>query len=70
MADHLTNEVVSMNASPEVLAYRINDACHALSLGRSALYGLIKAGKLRPIKIAGRTLIPRSEIERLIEEAR
>ena len=58
-----------MNTHSEILAYRINDACHALSLGRSSLYKMINAGQLKPITIAGRTLIPRSEIERLIAEA-
>lgn len=67
--DHLEHEVVSMNASPEPLVFRINDACRALSLGRSTLYKLIAEGKLRSINIAGRTLIPRTEIERLITEA-
>jgi len=55
---------------PEIFAFRVNDACRAIGLGRTALYGLIAEGKLKPIKVAGRTLIPRSEIERLIEEAR
>lgn len=54
----------------EPIAYRVNDACHAIGLGRTKLYSLIAEGKLKPVKIAGRTLIPRSEIERLIEEAR
>lgn len=60
-----------MDASSEIFpfAFRINDACRALSLGRSTLYKLIKQGKLRPITIAGRVLIPRAEIERLIAEA-
>ena len=57
-----------MQTSPEVLAFRINDACKALSLGRSTLYKLMGSGKLRSITIAGRVLIPRSEIERLIKE--
>lgn len=57
-----------MNTSPEILTYRINDACRALSLGRSTLYKLISQGKLKPITIAGRVLIPRTEIERLIAE--
>ena len=46
-------------------AYPVNDACHALGIKRTSLYQLIKKQKLTAIKIAGRTLIPRSEIERL-----
>ena len=58
-----------MHSQTDVLTYRINDACRALSLGRSTLYKLINEGKLKSITIAGRTLIPRGEIERLIAEA-
>ncbi|WP_333824266.1 helix-turn-helix domain-containing protein [Pinisolibacter sp.] len=51
------------------LAHRINDACGQVGLGRSTLYKLIGEGKLKAIKIAGRTLIPHAELERLISEA-
>ncbi len=46
-------------------AYRVADACHGLGISRTSLYELVKAGKIKTIKIAGRTLVPRSEIERL-----
>jgi excisionase family DNA binding protein len=47
------------------LAYRIDEACHALGIGRTSLYELAKSGGIRLIKIAGRSLVPASEIERL-----
>lgn len=47
------------------LAFRVDEACHALGIGRTSLYELVKTGELKLIKIAGRTLVPRSEIERL-----
>jgi excisionase family DNA binding protein len=47
------------------LTYRVDDAAAMLGIGRVSLYRLIGAGKLRPVKIAGRTLISRSEIERI-----
>jgi predicted site-specific integrase-resolvase len=47
------------------LAYRISDACTALGIGRTSFNGLVKSGELKLIKIAGRTLVPRSELERL-----
>ena len=52
----------------EPRAYRVNDACRSLGIGRSTLYKLIAERKLKPITIGGRTLIPRAEIERLIAE--
>lgn len=57
-----------MDIAPAPLAYRINDTCRILSIGRSTLYGLIGKKKLKPIVIGGRTLIPKAEIERLIAE--
>ena len=47
------------------MAYRINEACQCLGIGRTSLYELVKTGELKLIRIAGRTLVPRSEIERL-----
>ncbi|MGD9667804.1 MAG: helix-turn-helix domain-containing protein [Hyphomicrobiaceae bacterium] len=50
---------------PQQFAYRIQDACVALGIGRTSLYQLVKSGELKCIRIAGRTLVPRSELERL-----
>jgi hypothetical protein len=36
-----------------------------MPIGRTSLYELVKSGELKLIKIAGRTLVPRSELERL-----
>ena len=47
------------------LAFRINEACRALGIGRTSVYDMAKKGQIKLIKIAGRTLVPRSEIERL-----
>jgi excisionase family DNA binding protein len=52
-------------ASPERFAYRVPDACTALGISRTSLYELVKRGEITLIKIAGRTLVPRSELERL-----
>jgi len=49
------------------LAWRINDAAKRLSPSRATIYKLASAGQLRLIKIAGRTLVPDSEIERLAD---
>ena len=51
---------------PEPLAYRITDACHALGIGRTSLYELVKSGHLKLIRISGRSLVTRSEIERVV----
>ena len=50
------------------LASTIPDTCRRLGIGRTLVYALIKQGKLRPIKLGTRTLIPESELQRLITE--
>lgn len=49
----------------DALAYRVDHACQMLGISRTSLYELAKAGELKFIKIAGRTVVPRSELERL-----
>lgn len=47
------------------LACNIRDACTVLGVGRTSLYDLAKKRKLKLIKIAGRTVVPWAELERL-----
>lgn len=50
----------------ERLAYPIPESCVMLGgISRSSFFELVKNGELKTIKIAGRTLVPRSELERL-----
>lgn len=58
-----------MPSQSNIYAYRVNDACQLIGIGRSSLYKLIGKGKLKSITIAGRTLIPRTEIEALVSGA-
>ena len=48
------------------LSYTINEACTALGIGRTSLYELVKSGELTLVKVAGRSLIRRDELERLL----
>ena len=66
---NICKEKPSVNVG-ERLLLRINDASHAIGLGRTKIYALIQSGKLKVVRIGGRTLIERSEIERLIAVAR
>jgi excisionase family DNA binding protein len=47
------------------LLYRVNDFVKVTGIGRTSTYRLIREGKLRTVKIAGRTLIPAEEVSRL-----
>jgi excisionase family DNA binding protein len=49
-------------------ALRINDAAAAYGVGRSTIYKLISEGKLVTVKVAGRRLIPRDNMEALLRE--
>jgi excisionase family DNA binding protein len=50
------------------LANSIPQACQRLSIGRTAMYELLKTGEVRAIKVGNRTLIPESELQRFIAE--
>lgn len=56
----------ALNETPR--AYRVPDACRALGVGRSTLYKLASAGKLRLVRIGGRTVVPGNEVSRLATE--
>lgn len=51
--------------SPKI-AYSIKEACKASSLGRTTLYAHISAGRLRAVRIGGRTVIPAEALHALI----
>lgn len=55
-AEHITPKI----------AYSIREACRASSLGRTTLYGHIAAGRLRAVRIGGRTIIPAESLHKLI----
>ena len=55
---------MNINSSP--LAYSIKDASIVSSLGRTTLYAHINAGRLRAIRVGGRTLIPADSLRGLI----
>lgn len=58
--------MTSKHSSSEKLAYSIREACTASSLGRTTLYAHIAAGRLRVVKIGGRTLIPADSLHMLV----
>ena len=48
------------------LAYSIREACNASSLGKTTLYSYIANGRLRAVRIGGRTVIPADSLHALI----
>ncbi|KPF73892.1 MAG: helix-turn-helix domain-containing protein [Blastomonas sp.] len=55
-----------MTNQPQKLAYSIREACAASSLGRTTIYAHIAAGRLRVVRVGGRTLIPAEELQAFI----
>ena len=53
----------------EPLAYRVNEFCRVVGLGRTTVYALIAEGKLATIKIGNRRLIPHQAAVALLAEA-
>ena len=49
------------------LAYSIREACAVLSLGKTTIFSLIKDGKIRAVRIGGRTLIPAESLRALLD---
>lgn len=49
-----------------IISMSIRDACSAVGIGRSTLYGLINSGKLEARALGGRTVIPAESLERLV----
>ncbi len=54
------------NIQPQPLAYSIKDACAVSSLGRTTVYAHIAAGRLKAIRVGGRTLIPAGSLQDLL----
>lgn len=45
------------------LLLSVREAARELGIGRDATYALVRGGRLRSVSVAGRRLIPRSELE-------
>lgn len=48
------------------IAYSIKEACHASSLSRSSVYNHIAAGRLKAVRVGGRTIIPAESLHALL----
>ena len=48
------------------LVYTVREACRVSTLGRATIYNHINSGRLRIVRIGGRTLIPTESLHSLI----
>lgn len=58
--------MVNATNALDPLLHRIPDACRRLSVSRTTLYELIKAGEIRSVKIGARSLIPEVDLQRVL----
>jgi predicted site-specific integrase-resolvase len=49
------------------LAFRVKPFCRRIGISPATFYKYVGLGKIRVVKIGGRTLVPASEAERLLE---
>ena len=54
------------DSSTPKLAYSINEACKASSLGRTTIYAHIGAKRLQAVRVGGRTVIPAESLIALL----
>ena len=50
------------------LLFSIKEFCEMVGIGRTTFYQEVKAGRIKAKKMGRSTLIPKSELERFIEE--
>jgi excisionase family DNA binding protein len=51
------------------LAYTVDEAGPAIGVSRSTVFEMIRDGEVVAKKVRGRTIIPREELQRIIDEA-
>ena len=57
------------NSEPEApLAYQVKPFCRRVGISPATFYKLLKLGKIKIVKIGGRTLVPASEADRLLSD--
>ena len=56
----------SIKHDPPKIGYSIREAVAATSLGRTTIYSHISAGRLRAVRVGGRTIIPAEALHALI----
>lgn len=49
------------------LAYRVNDFCRAIGIGRSTFYKMLERGDIKTVKVGGRRLVPAPEAARQLQ---
>lgn len=62
---HKAEESLKFNFGDRA-AWHVKDFCHSIGISRTTFYKAVKAGSIRVVSIGGRTLVPASEVARLL----
>ena len=46
----------------------VDDFCSSLNIGRTTFYKLVKEGRIKLVKLGRRSLVPRTERDRLLSD--
>jgi excisionase family DNA binding protein len=66
MANCNRESKVKSGVISERLALRVNEFCERAGISPSTFWKYVQLGKIRVIRIGGRTLVPFSEVERIL----
>lgn len=61
-----SQSIITERADLPKLVYTIREACRVSTLGRATIYNHINAGRLRVVRVGGRTLVPVDSLHALI----
>lgn len=65
-AQERTGESGPASQADEALAYSVPEAAKRLSIGATLCWELVRAGKIRSIRVSTRVLVPRVALEEFI----
>ena len=57
-------------SEPEKIAFNIPQACAATGLGKTSIYEAIKSGKLKSIRVCGRRLVLKDDLQACLNSGR
>lgn len=60
-----TNNMLAIPGSPR-LAFSVHETAASLGLSTSSIWKWIASGKIRAVKVGGRTVVPTSELNRIL----
>ena len=58
--------MTATNHPLQKMGFSIKEACQVSSLGRTTIYNHIASGRLRAVRVGGRTIIPADALQALI----